>query len=72
MKKHIFSYRIEELTPFIDWSYLLHAWGIKHMEHAGEVIHDAKLMLYEIKEREVAKGGVKGDYALETRVWQLQ
>lgn len=56
MKKHIFSYGIEELAPFIDWSYLLHAWGIKHMEHAGEVIHDAKLMLDEIKEREVAKG----------------
>ena len=48
MKRHIFHYDISEVAPFIDWSYLLHAWGLtgKATEHtAEEVINDAKAIL---------------------------
>ena len=48
MKRHIFHYDIGEVVPFIDWSYLLHAWGLtgKATEHtAEEVINDAKAIL---------------------------
>ena len=48
MKRHIFHYEISEVTPYIDWSYLLHAWGLtgKATEHtAEEVINDAKAIL---------------------------
>ena len=48
MKRHIFHYDIGEVVPFIDWGYLLHAWGLtgKATEHtAEEVINDAKAIL---------------------------
>ena len=48
MKRHIFHYDISEVAPYIDWSYLLHAWGLtgKATEHtAEEVINDAKAIL---------------------------
>ena len=48
MKRNIFHYDISEVVPFIDWSYLLHAWGLtgKATEHtAEEVINDAKAIL---------------------------
>ena len=48
MKRHIFHYDISEVVPYIDWSYLLHAWGLtgKATEHtAEEVINDAKAIL---------------------------
>ena len=48
MKRHIFHYEISEVAPYIDWSYLLHAWGLtsKATEHtAEEVINDAKAIL---------------------------
>lgn len=50
MKRHIFHYEISEVAPYIDWSYLLHAWGLtgKATEHtAEEVINDAKAILDE-------------------------
>ena len=50
MKRHIFHYDISEVAPYIDWSYLLHAWGLtgKATEHtAEEVINDAKAILDE-------------------------
>lgn len=50
MKRHIFHYNISEVAPYIDWSYLLHAWGLtgKATEHtAGEVINEAKALLEE-------------------------
>lgn len=50
MKKAIFHYTIEELVPYIDWSYLLYAWGIGHGRGkafcAEEMIADAKEILY--------------------------
>lgn len=50
MKRHIFHYEISEVAPYIDWSYLLHAWGLtgKATEHtAEEIINDAKAILDE-------------------------
>ena len=50
MKRHIFSFGIKEVAPFIDWSYFLHAWGIaKECTLACEVIDDAKAMLGELE-----------------------
>ena len=50
MKRFIFSYTIEEVAPFIDWSYFLHAWGItgvKESRLAKETVSDAHRMLAE-------------------------
>ena len=50
MKRHTFHYEISEVAPYIDWSYLLHAWGLtgKATEHtAEEIINDAKAILDE-------------------------
>ena len=50
MKRHTFHYEISEVAPYIDWSYLLHAWGLtgKAPEHtAEEIINDAKAILDE-------------------------
>ena len=54
MKRHIFSYEITEVAPFIDWSYFLHAWGIagtKESRLTEEVINDARSMLKEVENR---------------------
>lgn len=51
MKRHIFHYTISEVAPYIDWSYLLHAWGLtgRDTEHSAEdIINDAKILLKEI------------------------
>ena len=51
MKRHIFHYSISEVAPYVDWSYLLHAWGLagKATEHTAEdVINDAKAILEDI------------------------
>ena len=46
MKRFVFTYRIAEVAPFIDWSYFLHAWDIaKESAQAGEIIAEAKAML---------------------------
>ena len=46
MKRFVFTYRIAEVAPFIDWSYFLHAWGIaKESAQAGDIIAEAKAML---------------------------
>ena len=51
MKRHKFSYTVEQLLPFIDWSYFFHAWGIapreSKSEKAREVQHDAEALLHE-------------------------
>lgn len=49
MKRSIFHYCVEEISPFIDWSYLLHAWGLddtKHPTRAKEIISEAKEILH--------------------------
>ena len=54
MKKSIFHYNISEVAPYIDWSYLLHAWGIsneKTKESAEEIIQDAKNILKELNNK---------------------
>ena len=56
MKRHTFSYDIEQVAPYIDWSYLLHAWGIKEAENAEEVMHDAGKILEEMQGRYCTKG----------------
>ena len=52
MKRVIFHYEISEVAPYIDWSYLLHAWGVSGnkatKETADEVVQDAKAMLHEM------------------------
>ena len=49
MKRHIFHYDISEVAPYIDWSYLLHAWGLTSKEHTDEnIIADAKSILHNI------------------------
>ena len=58
MKRHIFSFRIEEVAPLIDWSYFLHAWGFsacKENMQAKEIIDEAKTMLAEIGDRYCTK-----------------
>lgn len=49
MTRHIFHYDIKEAAPFIDWSYLLHAWDMsgekKKSDSADEVLRDAKAIL---------------------------
>ena len=54
MKRHIFSYSIDKVSPFIDWSYFLHAWGVsgtKNSPQAKEIIDDAKAMLSELSDK---------------------
>lgn len=47
MKRSIFHYNISEVAPYIDWSYFLHAWGVKSSQtkECEELICDAKAML---------------------------
>lgn len=49
MKREIFHYNLSEIAPFIDWSYLFHAWGVSGntttKATADEIMHDAKAML---------------------------
>lgn len=49
MKRHIFHYSTSEIAPFIDWSYLFHAWGLTNKAEARhsaeEIINDAKAIL---------------------------
>ena len=49
MKREIFHYSIEEAAPYIDWSYLLHAWGLNGGDairsSADEIMRDARAML---------------------------
>ena len=58
MKRHIFSYTAEELTPYIDWSYFYHAWGIEPQksacEKALEVRRDAEDLLRKTAHEKVA------------------
>ena len=53
MKRVIFHYSISEVAPYIDWSYLLHAWGLSvsgNADHtAEEIINDAKEILGNIE-----------------------
>lgn len=59
MKRHIFSYSIGQLMPYIDWSYLYHAWGIdptKNTAQAGELVRDAKAILDKAADRQQAHG----------------
>ncbi len=54
MKRHIFHYSISEVAPYIDWSYLLHAWGLSGKatgETAEEVINDAKRLLHDMGDK---------------------
>ncbi|MBQ5894975.1 MAG: 5-methyltetrahydrofolate--homocysteine methyltransferase [Bacteroidaceae bacterium] len=54
MKRHIFSFRISQIAPLIDWSYFLHAWGIaasKENLQAKEIIADAQAMLDKISDK---------------------
>ena len=52
MKRHVFSFEIKEVAPFIDWSYFLHAWGIaKENRQAEEIISDAKEMLSRLDDK---------------------
>lgn len=50
MKRSVFHYDIDEVAPYIDWSYFLHAWGIgnaePHNSGAKEIIGEAKDMLH--------------------------
>lgn len=58
MKKHKFSYTVEQLLPYIDWSYFFHAWGIapreSDSEKAREVQHDAESLLHELRDADAA------------------
>lgn len=50
MKRSVFHYSVEEVAPYIDWSYLLHAWGVSGIQHAAtaeELMRDAKEILQE-------------------------
>ena len=49
MKRGVFHYEISEVAPYIDWSYLLHAWGLTGKEHTDDdIIADAKSILHSI------------------------
>ncbi len=51
MKRHIFTYTADELLPYIDWNYFLHAWGIDEKnsdtDEATRVKNDAIELLKE-------------------------
>ena len=50
MKRFLFSYTTEELTPYIDWNYFFHAWGIDSRNvKAEEIKHDAEVLLQKAK-----------------------
>lgn len=51
MKRHVFRYDIHEVAPYIDWSYFLHAWGVRTSQkaEAEELIDDAKKMLLSLE-----------------------
>ena len=53
MKRHVFHYEIQEIAPYIDWSYFLHAWGVRVSQktEAEELIGDAKKMLLSLEGR---------------------
>lgn len=49
MKRYVFHYTVEEVTPYIDWSYLFHAWSVSSTQHAAttqELVRDAKEILH--------------------------
>ena len=48
MKGHIFTYKAKDLLPYIDWSYLFHAWKVdaKSIE-ATQLMNDAIALLNE-------------------------
>lgn len=55
MKPHIFTYTAKELIPYIDWSYLFHAWGVgqhstQHTQAAEEIKREALSLLSEAPE----------------------
>lgn len=58
MKRSIFSYTAKQLTPYIDWAYFYHAWGIGAQDTQGdkarEVRYDAEKLLADIADEEVA------------------
>lgn len=55
MKRKAFHYEIEDLTPYIDWSYFFHAWGLGDSSRSGiamqETRRDAETMLKELNGR---------------------
>lgn len=55
MKRAVFHYKIEEVAPFIDWSYFFHAWGLcnncKCDTAMQDVRQDAEAILKEIGNR---------------------
>lgn len=54
MKRHIFHYSISEVAPYIDWSYLLYAWGLSGKttgQTAEEIIDDAKALLHDMGDK---------------------
>lgn len=62
MKRELFSYSIEQVAPYIDWSYLLHAWGIAKGENkeAERIIADARALLQQMN----GKYNTRGLFAL--------
>ena len=60
MKRELFSYSIEQVAPYIDWSYLLHAWGISKGEEAERIIADARELLQQMN----GKYNTRGLFAL--------
>lgn len=54
MKRRIFHFGIMEVAPYIDWGYLLHAWGMGNAgrqsmtSHADALLDDARAMLKEL------------------------
>lgn len=59
MKRHIFTYTARELLPLINWSYFMHAWGIKPQDYesdtARQIKQDAIELLQKEKDRILAK-----------------
>lgn len=55
MKRAVFHFSIKDVTPYIDWSYFFHAWGInpksKQSTAADELRNDANAMLMELEGR---------------------
>lgn len=53
MKRAVFHYEISEVAPYIDWSYLLHAWGVSDKENARhsaeDILKDAKCIIDELE-----------------------
>ena len=58
MTKFVFHYDIEELIPYIDWSYFFHAWGLEGKENDKKAMEERLMM---------GEDGLPGEFCAQMR-----